>query len=102
MIKKDLNKDPGLVKLKSYKGNFRCAWGDEIYSEFLSIHMNDCDKMQDSYGELYNSLNILIEDSPFPETWNNIQALTSFFRIKLDKIINEVSLSIIRFELLIR
>ena len=46
--------------------------------------------MQDTYGELYQALNILIEDAPFPETWNNIQAISSFFRAKLDKIINEV------------
>ena len=41
MIKKDLYKDPAMMKLKSYKGNFKWGWGDEIDSEFLSVHMND-------------------------------------------------------------
>ena len=90
MIKKDLYKDPAMMKLKSYRGNFKWGWGDEIDSEFLSVHMNDWDRMQETYGELYQALNILVEDAPFPETWNNIQAISSFFRAKLDKIINEV------------
>lgn len=46
--------------------------------------------MQSRYGELYNSLNVLIEDAPFMTTWNNIQALTTFFKNKLNKIIDEV------------
>ena len=83
---------PRMMKIKSGKGDFKCECGDEIDQEFLSIHINDCNVMQDQYGELYNSLNVLIEDSPFPKTMNNIQAITIFFKNKLQRILEKVNI----------
>ena len=82
--------DPSMAKYKSYKGNFKCGCGDEVDHDFISVHLNDCESMQNQYGELYNALNILIEDDPYMNTWNNVQALMAFFRRKLNKIIDEV------------
>ena len=82
---------PVMNKIKSYKGDFVCDWGDEIDQEFISVHLNDCDVMQEKYGDIYNSLNILIEDAPFQGTMNNIQAITTFFRNKLIRILSDVS-----------
>lgn len=80
---------PSMSKLKSYRGNFRCECGDEVDKEFLSIHMNDCAKMKYGYGKLYNALDELVEDSPVAGTWNNVQAMIAFFRLKLNQIIEE-------------
>ena len=82
--------NPQMQKIKSFKGDFKCEWGDEIDQEFLSVHLNDWNVMNDQYGELYNNLNILIEDSPSIATLNNIQAITTFFKNKLGRIIGEV------------
>jgi len=82
---------PQMNKLVSYRGNFQWGWGDEVDKEFLSIHMNDCSKMQNEYGNLYSALDALVEDAPYAGTWNNVQAITAFFRAKLNQIIEEVS-----------
>lgn len=84
--------EPIMKKYNSDNGNFKCNCGDEVDKDFLSVHMNDCDAMQEGYGDLYNALNILIEDAPFMKTWNNVQALSSFFKKKLEKVINKVSI----------
>lgn len=82
---------PVMSKIQSSKGDFVCGWGDEIDKEFISVHLNDCEVMQDQYGDLYNSLSILLEDAPFLNTMNNIQAVTSFFQNKFERVMQEVS-----------
>jgi hypothetical protein len=84
--------EPKMHKGKSYRGDFHCGCGDEVDQEFLSVHLNDCDIMQEQYGDLYNAFNVLIEDSPFIGTVNNLQAITTFFRRKLTNIIDMVSI----------
>lgn len=82
---------PSMSKAKSYRGNFQCSCGDEVDKEFLSVHMNDCQNMQKEFGDLYRALDQMVEDSPFLGTWNNIQAMVTFFRCKLNQIIEENS-----------
>lgn len=85
------NNQPKMNKIKSVKGNFKCKCGDEVDHEFISVHMNDCLDMGDQYGELFNAINVLIEDNPSLGTWNNIQAINRFFKSKLERIIDGVS-----------
>jgi hypothetical protein len=82
---------PKMNKIKSVKGNFKCGCGDEVDHEFISVHMNDWPNMSDQYSDLFNSLNVLIEDGPTLSTWNNIQAISRFFKSKLERIIDDVS-----------
>lgn len=82
---------PMLEKISEVEGDFDCLCEQSIPTNLISIHINDWSEMQDTYGDLYNSLSILVEDHPFKETLSNSQAVLDCFKLKLEEKKVEVS-----------
>lgn len=55
----------------------------------LTVHISQCEKMENTYGTIFKNFEELIEMNPNPETWNNMKALAYHFKERLTEAIKE-------------